>query len=171
MFKKYFIFFFIFISFFTVFLSTNNNTTNNLNSYYYPTDYTHITSNFGHRILWGKDNFHTGTDFGAPQGSKIYSIFSGVITHVGFIPGYGNTIIITHENGYKSLYAHVSEYFIVYQGEYVNAHQYIANVGPLILSNGTRNGNTTGPHLHLTIYDNNNKLIDPMSLNLKNFKN
>jgi murein DD-endopeptidase MepM/ murein hydrolase activator NlpD len=166
MFKKYFNFLFIFIC---LFCFLDSSSTANNSSYYFPTDYLYITSEYGYREIYNQTNFHTGTDFGAPQGSDIYSISSGVITHVGFINGYGNSIIILHSDGLKSLYAHLDENFIVNIGDKVNAHQLIAKVGPKFLSNGIQNGFTTGPHLHLTIYDTNNNTINPLSLNLEKY--
>ena len=112
--------------------------------YYYPTEYREVSSPYGYRILYGTNNFHDGIDFLAPQGSEVKSY----------------TIIINHENGLKSLYGHLSEQFIVHNGQYVNANQIIGYVGPKILSNGISNGNTTGPHLHFTIFEN-DQTINP----------
>lgn len=168
MFKKYFIFliiFLIFLSFYTDYSTYSNN------SFYFPTDYLTITSEYGYRDLYGLKNFHNGTDFGAPQGSNIYAISSGIISYVGFYNGYGNTIIITHSNGMKSLYGHIDENFLVSIGDKIYAHQLIAKVGPTILSSGIRNGNTTGPHLHLTIFDSSNSTLNPMNLGMKKVTN
>ena len=162
MFKKYF----IIILFFLTFLSFNSNFSNS-NLYYYPTDHIIITSNYGNREVYGIKNFHNGTDFGAPQNSEVYSISSGVITFAGFLNGYGNTIIIKHNNGITSLYAHLSENFIVTVGDSITSHELIAYVGPKYLSNGILNGFTTGPHLHLTIFNRDNLTINPLSLNLQ----
>lgn len=165
MFKKYFIFLFIFLNFFSCIFSYDNN------SYYYPTDYLIVTSHYGYRKLWGSLNFHNGTDFGGPEGSKVYSISSGVVSYVGFYNGYGNTIIISHSNGIKSLYGHLGENFFVSLGDKVTSHQLIGTVGPTILSSGIRNGNTTGPHLHLTIFNSSNSTINPLTLNMKKATN
>lgn len=168
MFKKYFIFLFIFLIFFSFIFSYDKFDNN---SYYYPTDYLTITSSYGYRTLYDTPNFHNGTDFGSPQGSNVYSISSGVVSYSGFYNGYGNTIIITHSNGIKSLYGHLGEKFLVSLGDKVTSHQLIGTVGPTILSNGIRNGNTTGPHLHLTIFNSSNSTIDPMTLNMKKATN
>ena len=168
MFKKYVIFLFIFLLFIS--FNSNSNLYSN-NSFYFPTDYLAITSEYGYRELWGKQNFHNGTDFGAPEGSNVYSISSGAVSYIGFYNGYGNTIIITHSNGLKSLYGHLGESFFVTVGDKVSSHQLIATVGPTILSNGIRNGNTTGPHLHLTIFNSSNSTINPMTLDMKKATN
>lgn len=136
---------------------------------YYPTNnFTQISSNFGYRELWGKSNFHNGIDFPISQGSPVYSTAQGTIIYAEFNKvGYGNCIIILHNNGIKSLYGHLSENYIVKVGQTIGSHQLIAFVGPKILSNGVPNGNTTGCHLHFTIFDKNGKSVDPLSFNLQ----
>ena len=163
MFKKYLFFLLLFL----VFISFNSNFSSS-NTFYYPTDYLTITSQYGNREVYGVKNFHNGTDFGAPQGSKVYSISSGLVTFVGFLNGYGNSVIIQHNNGIKSLYSHLSENFIVSVGDNVSSHEFIAYVGPKYLSNGILNGFTTGPHLHLTIFNTDNSTINPLTLNFVN---
>lgn len=126
------------------------------NSFIYPTKYTDISSNYGNRILYGSSNFHNGIDFLAPEGSEIYASCSGYVEYASFLEsGYGNTIILSHNSGIKTLYCHVSETFIVSVGEYVNKGDIIGYVGPKYLSSGILNGNTTGPHLHFSIFENN----------------
>ncbi len=104
-----------------------------------------------------------------PRGSKVYATNDGVIKSCGFINGYGISVVILHPNGYQSLYAHLDENVndFVKIGLSVKKGDVIANVGPKYLSNGILNGLTTGPHLHFTIYDENSKLINPISLNLQ----
>lgn len=156
--KKYIVLFILqFIILF--FLSLTNNSNDNCNSFIYPTKYTDISSNYGNRILYGNNNFHNGVDFLAPEGSEIYASCSGYVIHASFLEnGYGNTIILSHDFGIKSLYCHVSEKFIVNVGDFINQGDLIAYVGPKYLSNGTLNGNTTGPHLHFSIFENNSPI-------------
>lgn len=137
---------------------------------YYPSDYTSISSYYGYRVVNGIYNFHNGVDFLAPQGSSVYSILPGIVSYAGFMEGYGNTVIVTHTNGYKSLYGHLDENFMVKIGIQVNDGQIIAKVGPKYLSNGKLNGFTTGPHLHFTIFDNNGTAIDPLNYTYKKRK-
>ena len=113
--KYTFILFFIIMSFFSNF----NQDFNSNNSYIYPTTSRNITSNFGYRILFGKTNFHDGIDFAIPNGSPIYATNSGIIITSSFLNGYGNSIIIKHYDGNKSLYGHLSENFIVQNGDSV----------------------------------------------------
>ena len=155
-----------------MFLSLNNiksNSSSFSNEFIYPSDTTSISSRFGNRILFGKNNFHTGTDFPVPRGSKVYATANGTVKSCGFVKGYGICITILHPNNYISLYAHLDENVnsFVYVGKNVTQGEIIANVGPKYLSNGILNGNTTGPHLHFTVYNEKKQLIDPLSLNLK----
>lgn len=160
--NKFFSFFILFL-FLLVLISSESSYNSN---YYYPTDYyKYISSYFGYREIFGTSNFHTGVDFLAPEASPVRACRSGVVKYRGFLNGYGNCIIILHDNGYKSLYAHLSENFIINIGDYVNSNQIISNVGPYILSSGIKNGNTTGPHLHFELYNEKGDLIDPLSIN------
>ena len=165
MFKKFYISYIIFslvISF--IFSLKVNNSSSSYNTFIYPTKYTDISSYFGYRELFGKTNYHDGTDFLAPQGSEIYAINSGIITYAGFLNGYGNCIIILHNNGMKSLYGHMSDNYTVKLGDNILRGNIIGYVGPKYLADGRLNGNTTGPHLHLTIYDKNGTRINPLDI-------
>ncbi len=153
--------FLVIIFIFSIF--TSSSTSKNL--FYFPTKFTYITSEFGYRDLYGVINFHDGIDFGAPINSDIYPFYNGTVIFVGFLNGYGNTVILSHENGYKSMYCHVSENFLISKGDFVTTNTVIAKVGPVYLSNGMKNGNTTGPHLHFSI-SKDNKFINPLNLNL-----
>jgi len=138
----------------------------------WPTDGYHIiTCPFGPRIspTSGASTFHTGIDIGAPENCDIKSICSGKVTFTGFKGADGYTIIIENSN-YKIIYGHVNPDFIVKENEIVMQGQVIGKVGPKYIydtlnnlyhdNHGPTNGATTGPHLHLTIYYN-DELIDP----------
>lgn len=152
---------------FSLFFSNSSNS-NFSNTYIYPTDTTYISSYFGYRNIFGSTSFHSGIDFPMPQGTNVYATNEGTITTCGFINGYGISVIISHPNGFKSLYAHLDENVnnFVKVGINVKKGDVIANVGPKYLSNGVLNGLTTGQHLHFTIYNDKGELIDPLSLNL-----
>lgn len=159
--KYYFLFMLLFITLNFYSLSNNNNIIND--SFIYPTKYTNISSNYGNRILYGTNNFHNGVDFLAPEGSEIYASCSGYVICASFLEnGYGNTVILSHDSNIKTLYCHISETFIVNVGNFVNQGDLIGFVGPKYLSNGILNGNTTGPHLHFSIFEN-DKTIDPFN--------
>lgn len=155
---------FIYVIVFSL-LNSNTLSNNNFefnNSFSYPTIYKELSSTYGNRILYGSQNFHNGIDFLAPEGSEILASESGTISYASFMSdGFGNTIIITHDDNFKSLYCHVSENFIVNIGDYVSKGDVIGYVGPKYLSTGILNGNTTGPHLHFSIYLN-NSTVNPL---------
>jgi len=120
--------------------------------------YSTITSKFGWRILYGKNNWHTGIDISGYNvyGKNIVAANSGtVITAVTtYIPkkGYGKYVIIDHGGGYRTLYGHCSS-LLVKVGQTVKRGDPIALVGST--------GNSTGPHLHFGIYIN-GKEVDPL---------
>lgn len=144
------------------FNSSLSNDSNVSQNFIYPTKYTDISSFYGNRILYGNTNFHNGIDFLAPVGSEIYASCSGYVEYASFLEnGFGNTVILSHDLEIKTLYCHISETFLVKVGDYVSQGDIIGHVGPKYLSNGMLNGNTTGPHLHFTIY-NNETTIDPL---------
>ena len=68
-------------------------------------------------------------------------------------------ISISSEYGYRKLYG--VDNFIVSVGTYVNSGDIIGYVGPKYLSNGLLNGNTTGPHLHFSIFKD-NSTVNPL---------
>lgn len=107
----------------------------------------YISSNFGRRTdpISGLMSMHTGIDFAAPSGTAIHAVGAGVVTFAGRKGAYGNTIEITHGNGYRTRYAHAKE-LKVSKGEVVKKGQAIATVGST--------GRSTGPHLHLEVFRN-----------------
>lgn len=164
MFKKFYIssiLLIILVTFLSSFSSSNKE------NYIYPVkNISNISSHYGMRELFGKVHFHNGIDIPAAFGTPICSIYNGIIKYIGFDSnGYGNYIIILHDNSYISLYGHLSENIIVNIGDRIYKGQVFAYVGPKILSNGQNNGSTTGPHLHFTLFSDNGKVIDPLSLN------
>ena len=168
MFKNFSFFLVFFISIFSFLFKTH--TISQTNYYLKPIDTNYISSYFGYREISDKTNFHDGIDYPASPGTYIYATKSGVVTNASFLNGYGNTVTILHEDSTKSLYGHLSEDFIVTIGQVVSQGQIIGNVGPKYLSNGKLNGFTTGPHLHFTIFNQEGKQINPLSLNLQEKK-
>lgn len=97
---------------------------------------------------------HHGVDYSASTGTRIYAARKGIVKHAGRKGGYGKTIIIQHQDGYKTLYAHLSRYSSKARaGKYVKKGQYIGRVGSTGLS--------TGPHLHFGLYKK-NRAINPL---------
>ena len=121
-----------------------------------------ISSNYGNRYL-KNNHFHNGIDIPKTVGTPVYPLSTGVISQIGFSKSYGNYIVITYDNGYKSLYGHMSYKYPFAKGAYVNHTDIIGYVGPKYLSDGKLNGFTTGPHLHFSLYKD-GKHIDPLSI-------
>lgn len=168
--KKFYISFIIFLSIFSIFFSTISDSKanvpdNNDDRLFFPINSTKFSSYYGYRDLNGKNNFHDGVDIPATPGTNIYACNNGVIINSNFLKGYGNCIIIQHDDGTKSLYGHLSENFIVSNGKYVKKGEHIGFVGPKYLSSGKLNGYTTGSHLHFTIFLSNGKTTNPLDFN------
>lgn len=166
MFKKFYFSFIIFLSIFSFLYNNNSNIYNN-EYYIKPIETNYISSYFGYRDLNGKINFHDGIDFPAIPNTNVYSTMSGIVINASFLNGYGNTVIILHSNGTKALYGHLSETFIVNNGQNISQGEVIGKVGPKYLSNGKLNGFTTGPHLHFSIFNLEGKQVNPIELDLK----
>lgn len=107
-----------------------------------------ITSRFGANESI-RDHTHKGIDIAAPNGTKIVAAAKGKVTHSGWMGGYGNLIIITHENGIQTYYGHCSKLYAKV-GEEVEAGETIALVGST--------GFSTGNHLHFEIRKNGNQI-------------
>jgi murein DD-endopeptidase MepM/ murein hydrolase activator NlpD len=89
-------------------------------------------------------HFHTGLDIGCSFGTPIAAADAGIVSYVnhGWGGGYGNFVMITHGNGYTTLYAHLSS-IAVSTGEAVGRGEVIGAEGST--------GFSTGPHLHFEI--------------------
>ncbi|MCS7308070.1 MAG: peptidoglycan DD-metalloendopeptidase family protein [Aquificaceae bacterium] len=103
-----------------------------------------LTSSYGWRKNpFGKGyEFHTGMDIEAPAGSPVKATADGIVIHTGRLHLYGETVIIAHASGYKTLYAHLSR-IEVKEGDRVLAGHIIGRVGST--------GRSTGPHLHYEV--------------------
>ena len=98
--------------------------------------------------------FHSGMDMSTPHGTPVYATANGTVHQASYSStGYGNTIIIRHQNGYYSLFAHLSA-INVRKGQSVSRGQRIGAVG--------KTGRTTGSHLHYEIRMNNTLKKDPL---------
>ena len=103
----------------------------------------------------GTRSFHGGIDMAVATGTPIYPSMDGTVTTAGYNATYGNYVIITHHSGYKTLYGHMSK-ITCKKGNFVYAGStQIGLVGST--------GQSTGPHLHFTVYKNGNT-INPMSV-------
>lgn len=100
-----------------------------------------ISSGYGSR----GGGFHKGIDISASVGTPITAADGGTVTYVGYSGGYGNLVIIDHNNGYITKYAHCSEIYVT-TGQKVHKGQTIAAVGAT--------GNARGAHLHFEVLKN-----------------
>jgi murein DD-endopeptidase MepM/ murein hydrolase activator NlpD len=100
-----------------------------------------ITSIVGMRIdpIDGTWRHHNGVDIAIPTGTPVNAVAPGVVVYSGSRSGYGNTVVVEHDNGILTLYAHNSR-IMVTEGQQVSADTTLA------LSGST--GRSTGPHLH-----------------------
>ncbi len=107
-----------------------------------------ITSHFG----WRNSGYHHGIDIANRLGTPIKAAADGVVTFAGWKSVYGRTVIIKHNNGQSTLYAHTQK-ILVKEQQRVKKGQVIARVGV--------SGKTTGPHLHFEIRQG-DKCINPL---------
>jgi murein DD-endopeptidase MepM/ murein hydrolase activator NlpD len=116
-----------------------------------------ITSPFGMRwspFVAGVRQMHYGVDIGCFEGTPVAVTKAGIVTYVGYDPGYGNRVEVTHAGGWLTLYAHNNR-VLVKVGQVVQKGDIIA------LSGNT--GASTGPHIHYELHDK-GVPIDPVPL-------
>lgn len=111
---------------------------------YYP-----ITSPFDEMRSYG---LHAAIDIATPVGTLLYSPNPAIVTQVSYSDRAGYFVILTHPNGYKTGYAHLSN-ILVEQGESIPTGYNFAQTGAT--------GNVTGAHLHFTLRDETGQRIDP----------
>ena len=116
-------------------------------------DLKRVASGYGMRIdpVYHVRKFHQGMDFTAPMGTEVFATGNAKVDFAGWKQGYGNTVILDHGYGYKTLYAHLYK-ILVRKGQKVRRSDIIALVG--------NTGKSTGPHLHYEVRLN-NKPVDP----------
>ena len=125
-----------------------------------PVEGARISSTFGmreHPVL-GFMKLHKGVDFAAPVGTPIYAAGDGLVQHAEFKDLNGNWVEILHDNGWQTLYLHLSAFGPgITPGVRVRQGQTIGMVGTT--------GRSTGPHLHYEMHIN-NEAVDPMQVAL-----
>jgi len=122
---------------------------------YYPTispikasNFIRVSSPFGFRLhpIKGEVIYHEGIDISAIQGTPIYSTAQGHVIEVKYSNiGYGNCVLIEHEYGFETLYAHM-DIIDVEIGQWISKNQEIGTVG--------NTGSSTGAHLHYEVRKN-----------------
>ena len=127
-----------------------NSTAAGTGTFIYPTD-RHYLSGFDYSTV----THHLAIDLAANLGDNIYAADGGVIVYQGWNSyGYGNMIMIDHGDGFQTLYAHLSAFFVSC-GEAVNKGQVIGAAGAT--------GNASGPHLHFEVRTT-TTVIDPWNV-------
>jgi murein DD-endopeptidase MepM/ murein hydrolase activator NlpD len=101
-----------------------------------------LVSPFGMRMhpILRYTKFHEGIDIDARMGTPIVAAGDGLVNYVGWLGGYGNLVIVSHGNGLRTFYGHMSRFGCSVNQE-VKKGQIIGYIGSTGLS--------TGPHLHL----------------------
>ncbi len=100
-------------------------------------------------------SYHPGIDIATGLGMPIHPITDGEVYEVGTdLWGLGHYVVVAHQNGFKSKYAHMGSVFAK-KGEKVTSENILGEVG--------LTGHTSGPHTHLEI-TRNGSFIDPQTL-------
>jgi murein DD-endopeptidase MepM/ murein hydrolase activator NlpD len=103
------------------------------------------------------DETHPGIDIAVAMGTPIRAAGGGTVTKTGRDAEYGLFVLLTHTDGYQTMYGHASR-LLVAEGDEVNAGQVIA------LSGST--GRSSAPHLHFEIRRN-GRSVDPRTVSLE----
>ena len=103
-----------------------------------------VSSHFGYRNdpFTGKVTLHKGLDLAGRIGTPIYAPAAGVVSYVGYEPGYGKIVSIDHGFGVVTRYAHNSKVFVKL-GQSIQRRDKIAAIGST--------GRSSGPHLHYEV--------------------
>jgi murein DD-endopeptidase MepM/ murein hydrolase activator NlpD len=130
----------------------------------YPIGRVPINSGFGQRYhpLTGQLHLHTGVDYRAPAGTPIQVAGDGTIAFMGFSEGYGRHVRIKHKRGFETLYAHMSGFAGIKEGDALKAGDVLGYVGD--------SGSATGEHLHYEIRRD-GRWVNPMTLELPSGRN
>jgi LysM repeat protein len=104
-----------------------------------------LSSGFGYRPnpFTGLRTFHNGLDIVAPLGTPIKAAMDGRVADTGYNSIYGNYVILSHADGYQTLYGHMSKVF-VRKGASLAQGEILGAVGTT--------GYSTGPHLHFSVF-------------------
>lgn len=102
---------------------------------------------------------HTGLDFVVKEGTPVYAAASGYVVFAGYTTEDGNKIIISHSDGYISIYKHCSLL--------VKKEREAVEQGELIAQSGNSGLHSSGPHLHFEIWKN-GRVINPYSVLIRN---
>jgi murein DD-endopeptidase MepM/ murein hydrolase activator NlpD len=112
-----------------------------------------VSSDFGWRKdpLTGETRFHRGLDVAAAYGQEVPVAASGSVVFSGTQKGYGKVVVVQHDGGAETRYAHLSQ-LDVRTGDVVKEGDVIGRVG--------QSGRATGPHLHFEVREG-GQAVDP----------
>ena len=104
----------------------------------------YVSSGFGMRMhpIFGVNRLHTGIDIDSDYGVPIKSVQKGYVAYSGWLGGYGNTVIVQHDDKHSTLYAHMRS-IDVNEKQDVNQGTILGRIGST--------GWSTGPHLHFEV--------------------
>lgn len=113
-----------------------------------------FTSGYGYRRdpRTGGRRMHNGVDFAGSSGTDIFATADGVVSHAGWQSGFGRLVVIKHDFGIETRYAHNSRIRVT-KGQRVSRGDHIADMGST--------GRSTGTHLHYEVRVN-GKPVNPM---------
>ena len=113
-----------------------------------------ISSGFGVRKdpFTGRSEQHNGVDLAVASGTPVHALKSGTVTFSGWQSNYGKVVVVRHDDGTETLYAHNAKNLVI-PGQQITKSTQIAQVGTT--------GRSTGPHLHFEVRKD-GKAIDPM---------
>jgi murein DD-endopeptidase MepM/ murein hydrolase activator NlpD len=130
-----------------------------LSGYHHPAQY-RITSNYGYRHR----RMHRGVDLGYPEGTPVSAAWDGIVRiskGTANTGGYGNLVVIRHNNGLETYYAHLSRR-LVNPGQMVKAGD--------IIGLGGNTGRSYGAHLHFEVRYLGNDINPNRLIDFENFK-
>lgn len=126
--------------------SQSSQTTASASGFLWPIASSHrVTSPFGWRThpITGRQHLHGGIDIAAPNGTPILAAKAGVVVISLYGSSYGNYVVLSHPDGTRTLYAHMSQRSVS-AGDTVSQGQTVGLVGST--------GSSTGNHLHFEIW-------------------
>ena len=130
----------------------------NFDTYRFPFEssaFPRISSRFGSRYhpVLKRRRMHDGLDIPKPYGTSVYPARSGRVLDAGWHEGYGQLVIIKHNNGETTRYGHLSK-IMVKPGDLVQR-------GKTMIGRVGSTGISTGPHLHFEVRDKNGRPVNP----------
>ncbi|MCJ8344025.1 M23 family metallopeptidase, partial [bacterium] len=118
-----------------------------------------VTSTYGYRIhpIHRTKRMHNGLDIGARRGTPTKAMANGKIVRASWGNGYGKTIDIQYDNGYKSRFAHLKDY----SGANGTSKPGKRIIKGEVVGHVNSTGGSTGDHLHLEIFKSNGSRTNP----------